>query len=279
MQVIGGKNNPVPLLEPGVDFLQERGIDQAAGERVIDTAYDFVPGAFTRLNGRKYVGESTVREMGRLIGLVDADEANKVRAEFEAYKVAVGQAFESLRGITSTIDHVLAQTPSTTTEVAPVPDQDAIIAQARARHEAEVDQINAAQAAATPQEEDVTVKHLTGAERAAVERHTGPLKNVGDRGDLVDVPEEHERVVAGVEEISGLETAKAVYNRGVGAGETKADEIAEDAKVTDAESGSNQAETAVKPQDKKSSRRTKRAETSGGGTSADTTPSGDTSAE
>lgn len=245
MQVVGGKQNPLPLLEPGVDFLQERGIDQAAGERVIDTQYDFVPGVFTRLNGRKYVGENTVREMGRLIGLVDADEANQIRAEFEAYKTEVGLAFESLRGITSTIDHVLAQTPSTATEVTPVPDADAIIAEAKARHQAEVDQIAAAEAAAPKEEDDVATRHLTGAERAAVERQVGPLKEVGDRGDLVDVPEDHLDVVDGVEEISGLETAKEVYNRGVGAGEAKAREIKSDAKATDAAQGGNTADAST----------------------------------
>lgn len=244
MQVIGGKNRPEPLLEPGIDFLQERGIDQAAGERVIDTQYDFVPGVATRLNGRKYVGENTVRELGRLIGLVDASEAQRIQTEFDAYKTAVGAAFESLRGITSTIDHVLLTTPSALAEpVQDTPlDAEAQAAVAAERLQAEVDQINASQEAATPpEEEDVTTKHLTGAERAAVERQVGPLKEVGDRGDLVEVPEEHEKVVTGVEEISGLETAKAVYNRGVGEGEQKADEIEAAAKTTDETTDGNQA--------------------------------------
>lgn len=246
MQVIGGKNRPEPLLEPGVDFLQERGIDQAAGERVIDTQYDFVPGVATRLNGRKYVGENTVRELGKLIGLVDAGEAQRIQTEFDAYKLAVSQAFESLRGITSTIDHVLTTTPSASAEpVQPTPpDAETLASLARAQADAEATQIQAAEAAlpSDSQEDDVTVKHLTGAERTAVERQVGPLREVGDRGDLVDVPDEHAKVVAGTEEISGLETAKAVYNRGVGAGEAKADELATDAEKTDAAQDSNQSD-------------------------------------
>lgn len=34
------------------------------------------------------------------------------------------------------------------------------------------------------------VEHVTGSERAEIERHFGPLQNVGDRGDLVRVPDE-----------------------------------------------------------------------------------------
>jgi hypothetical protein len=162
MQVIGGKNRPEPLLEPGVDFLQERGIDQAAGERVIDTGYDFVPGVATRLNGRKYVGENTVRELGRLIGLVDADEAQRITAEFDAYKVQVAQAFEALRGLTSTVDHFLSNQPQVPTGYTPPPDHEAIFATAEARHQAEVDQIAASEAARNPQEADVATRNLTG---------------------------------------------------------------------------------------------------------------------
>lgn len=69
------------------------------------------------------------------------------------------------------------------------------------------------------------VKHLTGAELEAVERHTGKLQKVGTRGDLVRVPEKFVKFVEGTEEISGLETAKATYNRGTGHAEQKADEL------------------------------------------------------
>lgn len=34
------------------------------------------------------------------------------------------------------------------------------------------------------------VEHVTGTERAALEHQFGPLQNVGDRGDLVRVPDE-----------------------------------------------------------------------------------------
>lgn len=34
------------------------------------------------------------------------------------------------------------------------------------------------------------VEHVTGSERAALEHQFGPLQNVGDRGDLVRVPDE-----------------------------------------------------------------------------------------
>ena len=71
------------------------------------------------------------------------------------------------------------------------------------------------------------VRHLTGSEREAVERHTGKLQDVGTRGDLVRVPEEFKDVVDGVEEISGTETAKAVYNRGVEHGAAKGRDLRE----------------------------------------------------
>lgn len=34
------------------------------------------------------------------------------------------------------------------------------------------------------------VEHITGSERAEIERQFGPLQQVGDRGDLVRVPDE-----------------------------------------------------------------------------------------
>lgn len=71
------------------------------------------------------------------------------------------------------------------------------------------------------------VKHLTGAELEAVERHTGKLQKVGTRGDLVRVPAEFVKFVEGTEEISGTNVASATYNRGLGHAEQAADALKE----------------------------------------------------
>jgi len=73
----------------------------------------------------------------------------------------------------------------------------------------------------------VAVRHLTGAERTAIERHFGPLREVGTRGDLVEVPDEVAKAVDGAEEISGSATARTTYVRGLGHAEQKADALAE----------------------------------------------------
>lgn len=230
MQVLGGKKHPAPLLEPAVDFIFERTIDQDAGERVIDTNIDFVPPTLTRLNGRKYIGENTVRDMGRLIGLVDGGEARRIQAEFDAFRAQVAGALSQLGGLAKNVEHVLTYASSASPDPVPTPpaDQETQIELALAQAEAEASQ-TAAHEAAKPSEtedEDVATKHLTGAERAAVERHTGPLREVGDRGDLVDVPEEFEKAVDGVEEVAGTEVAKATFSRGLGHAEQAADEQA-----------------------------------------------------
>lgn len=70
-----------------------------------------------------------------------------------------------------------------------------------------------------------TVKHLTGAELQAIERHTGHLPRVAndDTGALVRVPNEYLSAVEGAEEISGNAVAATTYNRGIGHAE-QADE-------------------------------------------------------
>ena len=71
------------------------------------------------------------------------------------------------------------------------------------------------------------IRHLTGAERAAVERHFGPLREVGTRGDLVAVPEEVAKAVDGAEEVSGSAVARTTYVRGLGPAEQAADNLKE----------------------------------------------------
>lgn len=240
MQVIGGRERPEPLLEPGIDFIFERAIDQEAGERVIDTGFTFVPPVLTRLNGRKYIGENTVRDLGKLIGLVDGDEARRIQAEFDIYRENVGRIFNEFRSMSVNIDRLIANPLSdgSTAEPVPVPPLDRAEQIQRAEYQAQVegDQIAAAEsAAAAPQDEggaaaeeddDVGVKHLTGSERVALERQVGPLQEVGDRGDLVNVPDDLEKAAEGVEEISTTEVAKLTYNRGIGHAEARQEELA-----------------------------------------------------
>ena len=148
MQVIGGRR-PEPLLEPGIDLIHERSIDQAAGERVIDTGFTFWPGVPTRLNGRKYVGENTVKEMAQLIGWVPGDEARRIQAEFDAYKAQVQGTVDRLKdaadAITHAAEHGLADT---STPVVTPPDDSATAAdKAAAKAAAEAEQNAAAEAA------------------------------------------------------------------------------------------------------------------------------------
>lgn len=241
MQVIGGKHRPEPLLEPGIDFIFERAIDQEAGERVIDTGFTFVPPVPTRLNGRKYIGENTVKDLGKLIGLVDGGEARRIQAEFDIYRENVGRIFNELRSVGVNISRLIENPLSdgSTADPVPVPPLDRAEQIQRAEYQANVegDQIAASESAraasedaggaAVPEEDDdVGVKHLTGSERAALEQHVGPLQEVGDRGDLVHVPDDLEKAAEGVEEISGTEVAKATFNRGIGHAEAAQDELA-----------------------------------------------------
>lgn len=75
------------------------------------------------------------------------------------------------------------------------------------------------------------VKHiimeLTGAERAAIERHTGKLESVKNDPRLVRVPEEFVKVARGVEDKGDLSVATATFNRGTGHAEAAADANAE----------------------------------------------------
>lgn len=153
MRVIGGRR-PEPLLEPGVDFLYERSIDQSAGERVIDTEFTFFPGVPTRLNGRKYVGENTVIEMAKLIGWVPGDEARRIQAEFDAYKAQVQTTVDRLKDAADAINHAATTgLTDTSTPVATPPDDSATGAdKADAKARVEADQIAAAEAATTPKE-------------------------------------------------------------------------------------------------------------------------------
>lgn len=155
MQVIGGKNRPDALLEPGVDFIFEHAIQQEAGERVIDTFIDFNPGVATRLNGRKYIGENTARELGRLVGMVDGEDARKIQAEFDAYRARVQEVFAELDGVSAQIADVAAsaQTATNTINVTPPADREAEIATADARAKSEADTIAETEAARRAAEE------------------------------------------------------------------------------------------------------------------------------
>lgn len=99
---------------------------------------------------------------------------------------------------------------------------------------------------------DSEVRHLTGSERTAVERHTGPLQNVGDRGDLVRVPEEHKDLVDGVEEITNSDVAATVYNRGVEHGAAKGRDLREKDEASQ-ESDENRSESKGDEKDEKKS--------------------------
>lgn len=154
MQVIGGKNRPDALLEPGVDFIFEHAIQQEAGERVIDTLIDFTPPVPTRLNGRKYIGENTAKELGRLVGMVDGDAARAVQAEFDAYRARVESLFATLDGVSGQISDVLASAQSQVNTVSnPPADREAEIAAADAKAKAEADTIAQSEAAQRAAEE------------------------------------------------------------------------------------------------------------------------------
>jgi hypothetical protein len=70
------------------------------------------------------------------------------------------------------------------------------------------------------------VMELTGAERAAVERHTGKLESVPTDPRMVRVPEEFVDVAKGVEDKGDLSVATATFNRGTGHAEAAAKDLA-----------------------------------------------------
>lgn len=125
MQVIGGKNRPEALLEPGIDFIFEHAIQQDAGERVIDTNFDFNPGVLTRLNGRKYIGENTAKALGKLVGMVEGDTARKIQDEFDAYKARVEAIFANFADASKQIADQLAEAQTTSNTVSITPPADA----------------------------------------------------------------------------------------------------------------------------------------------------------
>lgn len=125
MQVIGGKNRPDALLSPGVDFIFEHAIQQDAGERVIDTFIDFNPGVVTRLNGRKYIGENTAKALGKLVGMVDGDEARRIQTEFDAYRARVEAVFGDLANASKQIADTLAESATAANTVSITPPDDA----------------------------------------------------------------------------------------------------------------------------------------------------------
>lgn len=157
MQVIGGRNRPAPLLAPGVDFITETAAQQNAGERVIDTGYDFVPPVATRLNGRKYINENTAKELAHMIGYVPGDAARAVQAEFDAYKAKVATLVSQLEGIGERVADVVAaaQPDPNTISVEPPADAEAqaALADERARVEADQHAATAAAVAAANNEE------------------------------------------------------------------------------------------------------------------------------
>lgn len=67
------------------------------------------------------------------------------------------------------------------------------------------------------------IMELTGAERAAIERHTGKLESVASDPRLVRVPQEFEKIARGVEDKGDLAVATATFNRGTGHAEAAAD--------------------------------------------------------
>jgi hypothetical protein len=164
MQVVGGKNRPEALLEPGIDFITERSIDQSSGERVIDTGWTFLPAAYTRLNGRKYLGENTVKELAGLIGWVDGESARKIKEEYDSYRASVeaelAKVKDALAAVAFAAD-TIAQQPVTL--IPDVPDDaEAGADKADAKAAVEVETIAAAEqatadAAATAAEGPVTV--------------------------------------------------------------------------------------------------------------------------
>lgn len=125
MRVIGGKNRPDALLEPGVDFILEHAIQQEAGERVIDTGIDFVPPVATRLNGRKYIGENTVKTLAGLIGYVPGEAARQIQADFDAYKQKVADLLADLDGVGGRIQDVIAAAQPDPNTISVTPPADA----------------------------------------------------------------------------------------------------------------------------------------------------------
>jgi hypothetical protein len=108
-----------------VDFITETSPQQSAGERVIDTGYDFVPPVPTRLNGRKYVSENTVKELALLIGWVDGDAARRVQSEFDAYKAKVQELLTSLEGIGARVEDIVAAAQPDPNSISVTPPADA----------------------------------------------------------------------------------------------------------------------------------------------------------
>lgn len=143
MRVIGGKERPDALLAPGVDFIMEHAIQQDAGERVIDTFIDFVPPSLTRLNGRKYIGENTVKDLAKLIGYVPGDTAQKIQDAFDAYKAQVQTVFASLDAVSADIQDVVKSGISDPNDIRieTPPDAAAMADAAQVKQQSELDTI------------------------------------------------------------------------------------------------------------------------------------------
>lgn len=118
MQVIGDKQNPVPLQAPAICIICEHSPTQQAGERIIDTERTFIPmGPPTRLNGRKYVCANCVKEMGRLIGMGFDSETERIRQEFDVYRQGVAIMEQRIRDFANDVQHAVQFVPSTTVPV------------------------------------------------------------------------------------------------------------------------------------------------------------------
>lgn len=118
MQVIGDKQNPVPLLAPAICFICEHSPTQQAGERLIDTERTFMPmGPPTRLNGRKYVCDNCVKEMGRIIGMGFDSETERIRQEFDVYRQGVAVLQQRVQDFANDVIHAGQFVPTTTVEV------------------------------------------------------------------------------------------------------------------------------------------------------------------
>lgn len=118
MQVIGDKQNPVPLLAPAICIICEQSPTQQAGERIVDTERTFIPmGPPTRLNGRKYVCDNCVKEMGRLIGMGFDSETERVRQEFDQYRQGVAILQARIEDFANDVAHATQFVPTSSAPV------------------------------------------------------------------------------------------------------------------------------------------------------------------
>lgn len=116
----------VQLQAPNICIICEERPDRNFGIRVVDTFREFAPPAITNINGRKYVCENCVNELGRILGLVPADAVREtkqrsveIRGQLGEFKAEVLHAAEFLADKMKNFPELTEIDVSTVEEVKP----------------------------------------------------------------------------------------------------------------------------------------------------------------